>query len=90
VKETNTHTFSSLKTKNERLNMLLKITDAYKASCVENNWKKSIEFAWETKTIEMDWLGLEQALRAYVRETKNADVDEIVAAFTKRGHELLP
>jgi hypothetical protein len=69
---------------------MYKPTDAYKASCGENDWKKSIEFAWNTKTIEMDWLGLEQALRAYVRDTKNKEIDEIVAAFTKRGHELLP
>jgi hypothetical protein len=49
----------------------------------------AVNAAWENKASKMDWLGLENTLREYVRVTGNEEVDEIVAAFTKRGHELI-
>lgn len=51
------------------------------------DWKACTEAAWNNG-FEMDWLGLEATLRAYVRDSRNTDVDKIVAAFTKRGNEI--
>ena len=64
-----------------------------------------IENAWEKHKpgvkgrLKMDWLGLEHTLRlillAYKREVYDPDstillMDEALAAFTRRGHELPP
>lgn len=52
-----------------------------------SDWKLCVELAWsETNTIT-DWSALEATLRAYVRSSGNKNVDEIIAAFTGRGHE---
>lgn len=68
--------------------MKVQITDAHKAAS-ENNLVAAIDYAWEdSKSTEVDWLGFEAAIRCYVRQTQNLRVDEIVAAFTKRGREL--
>ena len=54
-----------------------------------------VEKAWADRTRKMDWLGMERALRDFLRYAENANlpagvvvsaVDEIQAAFTKRGH----
>ena len=58
------------------------------ANLNDGEWKQAITMAYTTKSPTMDWLGLEATLRNYVRATGNRDIDEIVAAFTKRGNEL--
>lgn len=54
-----------------------------------------VEKAWSDRTHKMDWLGMSRALRDFLRYAENANlpagvvvaaVDEIQAAFTKRGY----
>ncbi len=53
---------------------------------------------WETGRRKLDWLQFEQVLRMILRDYKNdgmdrsphvlMQIDEVIAAFTQRGHEL--
>jgi len=49
-----------------------------------------IDRAWDSKSIKMDWLGMEKAIRDVysldlLDSTKLRLIHDILAAFTKRG-----
>lgn len=66
----------------------MKVSEAHKIAN-KGNWQAAMETAYNTKSSAMDWLGLEATLRAYIRATKDTNLDGIVACFTKRGCELV-
>jgi len=57
----------------------------------------AIKAAWAARSIKMDWEGLENTLRAILANCRVADqndtvlqIDDAIAAFTKRGNALNP
>lgn len=60
---------------------------------VENDEARAmIVAAWDSRSITMDWLSLERCLRIMLADDRTtlAQIDEAVAAFTKRGHVRTP
>ena len=55
----------------------------------ENDWRKALKYHMDRNyPTVMDWGGFEATLRAYVRDSKDHNLDKIVAEFTGRGYEL--
>lgn len=66
-----------------------KVSEAEAVANLTGDWRKGLAAHLNARqSPTMDWIGLEATLRAYVKETKNHEVDKIVAEFTGRGYEL--
>ena len=56
--------------------------------------EQAIEKAWDAKPIKMNWPGMERCIRSALElpdipaDSQIVLIDEIVAAFTHRGHSL--
>ncbi len=64
------------------------VSKAEQCANIDNDWRKALDLHIATRTSQMDWLGFEAVLRAYIRDSKNHDLDLIVGEFTLRGYEL--
>ena len=55
--------------------------------------EERLRIVWESRAVKVDWLGMEQIIRDILKsdalpEKKLAQIDETIAAYTRRGGEL--